>query len=310
MICCVSQVACAIDESQETVHPGTEYKLYYLGGQSNMEGYGFVSELPDDWLGEADRVMIYTGRMAGDNERGGGVGIWESLRPGHGMGLYTDGQTNKLSNRFGPELTFGRKAAELNPTSNIAIIKYSRGGSASQIGASGYGSWDPDFDAGDGINQYDNALTAIRAALSQIDINGDGSIDHLTPSGIIWMQGEADAYHSQASAEAYQANLKRMMDLLRAAFRVDDLPVVIGKITDSGQADDGKVMDYIEIVQDAQKKYAATDKCATLVTVTDDLQYLEDGWHYDTDGFIRLGVAFAEAARELEFACENRRAPP
>ena len=33
-----------------------EYKLYYLGGQSNMEGFGYVSELSEPWAGPAERV--------------------------------------------------------------------------------------------------------------------------------------------------------------------------------------------------------------------------------------------------------------
>ena len=43
------------------------------------------------------------------------------------------------------------------------------------------------------------------------------------------MQGEADAQHSQESADAYLFNLKRLMNLFRAALRQDDLPVIIGK---------------------------------------------------------------------------------
>ena len=117
------------------------------------------------------------------------------------------------------------------------------------------------------------------------------------------MQGEADAFDSQAAADAYGGNLARLMSLLRAAMRVDDLPVVIGKVTDSGMAEDGTVMDYIGTVQDAQRAFTEADECAAFVTVTDDLGYLDDAWHYDSDGFIRLGKAFADAMIELEGAC-------
>lgn len=281
----------------------TEYSLYYLGGQSNMEGFGFNTELHADWPAEVGAVMIFTGRMAADNESGGGVGAWEVLRPGHGKGFITDGRTNTLSDRFGPELAFGRRLTQLRPGKPIAIIKYSRGGTSLQAGASGYGTWAPDFDDGPGLNQYDHALNTIRNALSAGDIDGDGRQDVLVPSGIVWMQGESDAYHSRESAEAYRHNLRRMMDLLRAALRADDLPVVIGRITDSGQDEDGLVMDYIEIVQRAQSDYAASDRCASLVSVTDDLGYLEDGWHYDSEGYLRLGAAFADAVHALEAAC-------
>ncbi len=69
-------------------------------------------------------------------------------------------------------------------------------------------------------------------------------------------------------ANRYYANLKRLMDLVRAALRVDDLPVVIGKISDSWNDEDGKVWDYGELVQYAQEKYARTDGNAAIVRNT------------------------------------------
>jgi hypothetical protein len=68
-------------------------------------------------------------------------------------------------------------------------------------------------------------------------------------------------------------------------------------------AEVGTVMDYIETVQRAQQDFVTSDDCASYVTVTDDLAYLSDGWHYKMDGFVRLGVAFAESMRELEQTC-------
>jgi len=285
----------------ETVN---SYKLYYLGGQSNMEGFGFSDKLREDVARPSPDVMIFTGQMALDNETHGGIGIWETLQPGHGTGFKTDGESNQLSNRFGPELLFGQTIAKHMPASRIAIIKYALGGSGLAEGV-GYGNWHPDFSDGAGINQYDHALTTLRNALAHTDIDGDGVSDRLIPTGIVWMQGEADAYDSQAAADDYRVNIERLMDLLRAALRVDDLPIVIGKITDSGMSEDGTVMDYIETVQRAQQDFVTSDDCAAYVTVTDDLAYLDDGWHYDTDGFMRLGTAFAEAMRELELTCAH-----
>ncbi|MEM6785160.1 MAG: sialate O-acetylesterase, partial [Bacteroidota bacterium] len=161
----------------------------------------------------------------------------------------------------------------------------------------------PDYTDEGGINQYDHALTTLRNALSVADIDGDGTLDRLVPAGVVWMQGEADAYDSQAAADDYRANIERLMDLLRAALRVDDLPVVVGKVTDSGMADDGTVMDFIGTVQAAQQDIVASDPCASFVTATDSLGYLDDGWHYDTEGFVRMGVAFAEAMSALEQEC-------
>jgi len=280
----------------------TTYKLYYLGGQSNMEGFGYTSDLPEDLVAVSGDVMIFTGQMALDNKVHAGAGRWQPLQPGFGTGFTTDGKTNRLSDRFGPELLFGQTMARRSVGGKIAIIKYALGGSGLAQGV-GYGNWHPDFSEGAGLNQYDHALKTMRNAFAVADIDGDGAPDRLIPSGIVWMQGEADAFDGQAAADAYRANIERLMDLLRAALRVDDLPVVIGKITDSGMSEDGSVMDYIGTVQDAQRDFVDSDECATYVTVTDDLSYLDDGWHYDTDGFVRLGVAFAEAMSTLEQTC-------
>lgn len=269
-----------------------------------MEGFGYTDKLPGDAAIPSQDVMIFTGQMAFDNETHGGVGVWQALQPGFGTGFKTDGSTNQFSDRFGPELLFGQTMASRSPGSKIAIIKYALGGSGLAVDV-GYGNWHPDFSEGAGLNQYDHALKTLRNAFAYTDIDGDGVADRLVPSGIVWMQGEADAFDSQAAADEYRVNIERLMDLLRAALRVDDLPVVIGKITDSGMSDDGTVMDYIETVQQAQQDFVSSDVCAAYVTVTDDLPYLDDGWHYDTDGFVRLGTAFAEAMSELEQKCAH-----
>ena len=46
----------------------TEYRLYYLGGQSNMEGFGYNKELPDDLAVTSPDVRIFTGQIALDDE--------------------------------------------------------------------------------------------------------------------------------------------------------------------------------------------------------------------------------------------------
>jgi len=280
----------------------TTFKVYYLGGQSNMDGYGYVEELAEDQRFVSDDVMIFIGRTVFDDDPEGGTGSWDKLQPGFGTGYGKEENEGKYSDRFGPELTFGRSLAALSPNDNIAIIKYSLGGSGLKEGV-GYGTWAIDYGDGEGINQYDNALKTFSNALSVADIDGDGKTDRLVPSGIIWMQGEADAYDSQEAADEYLENITRLMALLRDALGNENLPIVIGKITDSGMVEDGTVMDYIGTVQKAQQDFATNDACAAYVTITDDLTHSSDGWHYDTDGFVRLGEAFASATRKLQDSC-------
>ena len=146
----------------QTRESGQTYKVYYLGGQSNMDGYGHVSELSEDQTGPVANAYIYTGNGAWDGEAGGSVGYWAPLTPGHGTGFATDGETNALSDRFGPELSFGRALAA-NSDQPIALIKYSRGGTSLADGA-GYSDWFPEAGGADDLNQYDFALATIRNA--------------------------------------------------------------------------------------------------------------------------------------------------
>ncbi len=196
------------------------------------------------------------------------------------------------------ELTLARRLRELNGSHPIALLKYSKGGTSIHVDAArDFGCWDPDFTKGNGVNQYDHFLATLRRALVVRDIDGDGTDDTLVPAGIVWMQGESDA-GDEAIARQYEANLRRLMDLIRAALRVDDLPVVVGRISDSGQDTDGKVWDFGDVLRQAQANFCRKDACAALVTSTDGYGY-SDKWHYDTAGYIDLGVHFADALYKL-----------
>lgn len=276
-----------------------EIKLFYLGGQSNMDGYGYTKDLPDSLDKTFENVWIFHGNPVKDDSINGGCGKWTRLRPGHGVGFTSDGETNKYSDRFGIELSFASRLIALYPNEKIAIIKYSRGGSSiDSLAAGHFGSWEPDFRGKTGQNQYDYFLATIRNALEIKDIDEDGAEDILIPSGILWMQGESDAA-TEEIARRYYSNLKRLMDLIRAAMLQDDLPVAIGKISDSWDDDaDGKVWDHGELVQYAQEKFVRTDENAAIIRTTRYYKY-SDPWHYDSEGYIDFGKQFADAWHQL-----------
>jgi len=184
---------------------------------------------------------------------------------------------------------------ELYPKQKIAIIKYARNGSSiDSIGTANFGAWEPDFRGGMGLNQYDYFLKTVDSAMAVKDINGDGVEDALIPSGIIWMQGESDADKTELIATQYYANLKRLMELMQAAFRNNDLPIVIGKISDSGDDADGKVWGFGELVQYGQEKFAATESNVSIIRSTSSYKYTDE-YHYKSDGYIDLGKEFAKA---------------
>ncbi|WP_417384598.1 sialate O-acetylesterase [Gimesia sp.] len=274
------------------------YQVYFLGGQSNMDGYGYAKDLPDDMKESVPGVMIFHANPAPDAVPVDGRGLWSGLKPGHGVGFKSDGKENTYSNRFGVELSFAKTLQELAPDANIALIKISRGGTSIAVDAAGnFGCWDPDFEKGtgkgQGINQYDHFLAGMKRALQTTDIDHDGEADTLVPAGIVWMQGESDAAYTEEIAKQYEANLKRLMDLIRATLYTDDLPVVIGRISDSGNNPEGKVWKYGEIVRAGQAAFVEKDKRAALVTSTDEYGY-SDRWHYNSEGYLDLGRNFAQ----------------
>ncbi|GGZ87484.1 sialate O-acetylesterase [Algibacter mikhailovii] len=274
-------------------------RLYYLGGQSNMDGYGYNKDLPNSLNKAFENVWIFHGNPVPDENSSGGQGTWETLKPGHGVGFSSYENKNKLSKRFGIELSFAQKLQEYYPNEKMAFIKYSRGGSSiDSLAAGKFGSWEPDFNGKTGVNQYDHFLKTIRNAHEYGDINGDGIEDYLLPMGIIWMQGESDGDKTEEIASRYYIQLRRLMDLIRASLLSDDLPVVIGKISDSHNIDTGIVWPFGDLVQYAQEKYAKTDKNAAIVRSTRNYKY-SDRWHYDSNGYIDLGKEFALAVYQL-----------
>jgi len=188
-----------------------------------------------------------------------------------------------------------KKLQELYPNQKLAFIKYARNGSSiDSVGTTGFGAWEPDFKGGKGINQYDFFLKTVNNAMAVKDINGDGVEDVLIPTGIIWMQGESDSDKTEQIANQYYSNLKRLMELMKAAFRNKNLPIVIGKISDSGDDTDGKVWAFGELVQYGQEKFALTEPNVAIVRTTNKYKY-SDRYHYDNDGFIDLGKQFANS---------------
>jgi len=262
-----------------------------------MDGYGYTKDIPAEINKPVNGVYIFHGNTSPDGSNVDGKGLWTVLQPGHGAGFSTDGKANKYSDRFGVELTFAIRMKQLDPKSNIAILKYSRGGTSLDTTAQNYGTWEENFLKGNGINQYDHFLAAVKYAMETTDIDGDGKPDKLEPAGIVWMQGESDGT-VESSAIKYEENLKHFIALARKALNNETLPVVIGRISDSHKSASGKVWEYGDIIRKGQADFVEKDGRAALVISTDSYSY-SDPWHYNSEGFLVLGNKFAEAMAGL-----------
>ncbi len=288
-----------------------DFHLYFLGGQSNMVGFGKTKDLNPGQRSTSD-VWIYHGNTILDGKAPDGRGVWARLRPGHGTEKIFDANknANAYSDGFGAELSFGRHLKKLYPKRNIAILKYARNGSSIAASAAGnWGCWDPDFQGGKGINQFDHFVETWKKARAVKDIDGDGAADRIIPAGIVWMQGESDAHNSEAVAKAYSSNLEKLMSRIRAELEGEEIPIVLGRISRSS---DAKAKGYetpantmswkhSEILRAQQAAFCEADPRASLVTTTDGYGY-SDPWHYDSPGYWDLGIRFAKAIRSLESA--------
>ena len=300
-------ILCCAGAFTHTYAHADDFDLYILAGQSNMDGYGLVAELPPELAGTFPRVMIFHADPTFKHTPGGGhsgLATWRHLKPGHGTGFRSQhprpepGATPgapAYSDRFGPELAFASRLLERNPDRrNIAIIKLSIGGTPLDARAKGRaGTWDPR----DPASITNDLIAAIGAAHAIGDIDGDGEPDTLHPAGIVWMQGESDGVRLD-TAQAYEANLLAFLDIARAAMRAPDLPVAIGRISDSARDRGARVWAHGDLVRDAQQRVAAADPFIAIITETDEYGY-SDRAHYDTEGCIRLGRAFADAIDTL-----------
>lgn len=192
---------------------------------------------------------------------------------------------------------------DLNPDANIALYKYAKGGASIHPDAAGdWGSFQPDYEVGNGLNQWDHFEHHYRRAMEMRDINGDGVEDVLIPAGLLWLQGESDASYTQNIAESYEANLKYFIQRVREMTGNPDLPVVIARISESNLSEnttDGVVLRHGEIVMAAQEKIAQDDPDVSIICPPDSIGWL-DPWHYDSQTYLDFGIRFAESMMKLK----------
>jgi len=277
-----------------------QFDVYLLAGQSNMDGLGLVAELPNELRSTLSAVPIYNPNRTADEVETDPMGHWESLQPGHGSGYGINESGSVYSDKFGIELTFARRMLELNPNQRIALFKYAKGGASIHPDAANlYGSWHPEFEKGNGINQWDHFQFHYRRAMAVKDIDGDGIDDILRPAGILWLQGESDAVYAPEIAEQYLENLHLLMDVMRREVGIPDLPVVISRISESNMGENGILLTYGSVVQNAQASFADNDLNAAYIDPPKGHGWV-DPWHYDSQTYIDLGKRFADAMFALK----------
>ena len=62
----------------------------------------------------------------------------------------------------------------------------------------------------------------------------------------------------------------------------------------------GPTQPFIKTIHFAQKKFTGKDNFASYVTEIGSYKFSDDAWHYETDGFIKMGIVFAKALKQLK----------
>ncbi|NUN12908.1 MAG: lamin tail domain-containing protein [Myxococcales bacterium] len=229
-------------------------KVFLLAGQSNADGYGFISQLPQDLATPQLDVQMF----------------W------HSNGVLTPlGPASTAAGRFGPEIQMGRDLQDGSPKETTLIIKYAVGGTNL------YSQWYPGQFPGDPATGplYKVFLQTITNAKAAIQNNG--GVVQL--EGMAWMQGESDGFGLDV-ANAYETNLTLFIERVRQDISAPTLPFVIGEIY-------APTVPYRLIIRAAQET-VAQNLPNTYIVDTDDLS-LTDSIHYGTEGQLTLGARFA-----------------
>lgn len=257
--------ACTIFSGTANAQGSTHYELVILAGQSNAVGAGEAhsSGLPTspvDLQQPQEDVLFFS------NTSGFAGPI--ALQPG-------TGSTVSSISRFGPEITFGRTVADARPNSNLGIIKHAA--SATNLAY----QWSPTTG---GI--YNSMINTVNRATQSITDAGDT----YEIKGFLWVQGEADANNGYGSD--YKVNLTNFIASIRTEFG-QDTPFFLSKLSDNQRSG----VDTALVMQ-AQIDVAKADSNTFLID-TDGAEFtvsaLPDGLHYDTNGQMALGNAFASS---------------
>ncbi len=247
----------------------TRLRIVLLAGQSNADGRATISALPTSpvnlQLPQSDVDFFYKVE--------GGTPTLTTLRPGLSE-----------TSQFGPEITLGRKLADLwasEAGTRVAIIKYANGGTnlAVQWKAGGTNTT-----TGDGP-EYVTFQQTVTAGLAALAAAYPAAT--LDLQGLVWLQGESDAVAAYASS--YQDNLTAFIADLRATYGAD-LPITIARLS-SGQTN--LTTSYLNQVRAAQDAVAAADPRSGII-FTDSYGLNSDYLHFNTAGQQAIGSGFAE----------------
>ncbi len=260
--------------------PAKPIDVYLIGGQSNATGQGYMANLPQGVVPDTHVILFHSGKPHLDS--GATPNVWIPLR-----------QASESPDRFGPELGFGNRLAELMPDRKIALIKHA------QSGTNLFSHWNPGKDAADA----EHFGPQFKIFAETVDLGLKGLRDQgyePTLRGMIWQQGESDA---KGHGQEYGTNLAHFIARVREQFHAPDLPFIYGYVLpppNKGEQRDMIRQGEKDVDQNSGSPLAVK---GAFVVETDDLsqraddantKYPKDHGHFGTAGTLELGKRMAD----------------
>jgi len=246
--------------------PLPQRPVLILAGQSNMVGLGYTSDLSAADKKPVVSTTIYYNDSVHPNPN---TLKWMPLAPGFGV----------LPDRFGPELSFGRRLRQLWPQPPMALIKVAEGGTALS-----------DRWAAKTGDLYQLLVSEVKQQLAVLNTTSQAQI-----VGLVWLQGESDGMTS-SQANAYQTNLTKFVTGLRQDLNLPALPFTAGLISLRSE------WPYAQKVRNATIAVTQALPPGNVVETADLATLASDPVHSDSASNLTVGRRFANAMASLHAA--------
>jgi len=211
-------------------------KVFLLSGQSNMVGFGKISEIPSGYLSAVKNVGYYAVDYSDVTDK---LPYQFSfpIKPGNAC-TKTECKKEACMERFnfGPEVGIAKVLSSGYPKDKIILIK---------------AAWSGKGLAADWLNSdqpyYPWMIARTNVVLSDVK-KWYGAYNF---SGMVWLQGETDA-SVLAWASEYEKNLTEFIRRVRESFKEPSLPFIYGTIQNRVKSDGTKTWAFGNIVVEKQ----------------------------------------------------------
>ena len=249
-----------------------------FAGQSNMTGAGadYTSIAASAVDGQTPYFFDTQGGDASVARFDSG-NVFTTLQ---GVSIKPDTVNPLLTDRFGPEIGFARKMAELDASFNLSVVKISFGNSV-------MADW---LKAGGGAfgNAYtDRLISGLNTAIGLVTAAGDTPVVR----GLVWLQGESDAFDSANHGQHYEQRLGQFLSDFRTDISVPTLPFLEVELNNGLATSEANR----NLLRQEQLNYVASDANAVLVSVDGLNLSASDSRHYEAAEMLVLGERIAQS---------------